>query len=76
VHCHDWPTAPVTYAGIGNAKAVFTIHNLNYGQDLIGRAMQASSVATTVSPTYATEVRPLRCWTPCGQPQTLSNSVV
>ena len=56
MHCHDWPTAPVTYAGIGNAKAVFTIHNLNYGQDLIGRAMQASSVATTVSPTYATEV--------------------
>ena len=56
MHCHDWPTAPVTYAGIGDAKAVFTIHNLNYGQDLIGRAMQASSVGTTVSPTYATEV--------------------
>jgi len=65
VHCHDWPTAPVTYEGIGNAKAVFTIHNLNYGQDLIGRAMQASSVGTTVSPTYATEVRTVCALKPC-----------
>ena len=56
VHCHDWPTAPVTYAGLDGARAVFTIHNLNYGADLIGRAMQASAVGTTVSPTYAAEV--------------------
>lgn len=56
VHCHDWPTAPVAFGDIGQAKAVFTIHNLNYGQDLIGRAMAASRVATTVSPSYAEEV--------------------
>jgi glycosyltransferase involved in cell wall biosynthesis len=37
-------------------RAVFTIHNLNYGADLIGRAMQAAAVATTVSPTYAQEI--------------------
>lgn len=36
---------------------MFTIHNLNYGADLVGRAMQACEVATTVSPTYAREVR-------------------
>lgn len=35
---------------------MFTIHNLNYGADLIGRAMDAASVATTVSPTYAQEI--------------------
>ena len=38
------------------AKSVFTIHNLNYGADLIGRAMAASAACTTVSPTYAAEV--------------------
>ena len=36
-------------------RTVFTIHNLNYGADLIGRAMSEASVATTVSPTYAQE---------------------
>lgn len=56
VHCHDWPTAPVTFAGLEGVKSVFTVHNLNYGADLIGRAMQASAIGTTVSPTYAAEV--------------------
>lgn len=37
-------------------KSVFTIHNLNYGQDLIGRAMEVAAAGTTVSPTYAAEV--------------------
>ncbi|KAK9832645.1 hypothetical protein WJX81_006656 [Elliptochloris bilobata] len=55
VHCHDWATAPVAF-GNPEAAPVFTIHNLNYGADLIGRAMAASAVATTVSPTYAAEV--------------------
>lgn len=35
-------------------------HNLNYGADLIGRAMASADVATTVSPTYAREVGPVR----------------
>lgn len=35
---------------------MFTIHNLNYGAELIGQAMAASAVATTVSPTYAKEI--------------------
>jgi hypothetical protein len=37
-------------------RPVFTIHNLNYGADLIGKAMESSAVATTVSPTYAMEI--------------------
>ncbi|CAL8472333.1 g11876 [Coccomyxa elongata] len=57
VHTHDWATAPVAFGDLGGAtKSVFTIHNLNYGQDLIGRAMGAAAACTTVSPTYATEV--------------------
>ena len=56
IHCHDWPTAPVTYGDTGRARSVFTIHNLNFGADLIGRAMGASAVGTTVSPTYAVEI--------------------
>ena len=57
MHCHDWPTAEVTWAGLEGVKSVFTIHNLNYGADLIGRAMKSSAIGTTVSPTYAAEVR-------------------
>ena len=57
VHCHDWATAPVAFGDLAQAAPVFTIHNLNYGADLIGRAVAAAAVATTVSPTYATEVR-------------------
>ena len=56
IHCHDWPTAPVTFGDTGRARSVFTIHNLNFGADLIGRAMGASAVGTTVSPTYAVEI--------------------
>jgi starch synthase len=59
VHTHDWATAPVAFGDLGGAtKAVFTIHNLNYGADLIGRAMGAAAACTTVSPTYAAEVGP------------------
>ncbi len=61
IHCHDWQSAPIAWGDRGAAKAVFTIHNLSYGADLIGRAMQACSVATTVSPTYAREVGGQRC---------------
>ncbi|KAI8476302.1 MAG: hypothetical protein J3K34DRAFT_382253 [Monoraphidium minutum] len=56
IHAHDWPSAPACWGPRGNAGCVFTIHNLNYGADLIGRAMQACDVATTVSPTYAREI--------------------
>ena len=44
IHCHDWPTAPVCYGDKGPSKSLFTIHNLNFGADLIGRAMQAAQV--------------------------------
>ncbi|CAI5975249.1 unnamed protein product, partial [Closterium sp. NIES-64] len=64
LHCHDWSSAPVAWLqreqysgyGGGNARTVFTIHNLEFGQDMIGRAMAACDMATTVSPTYAAEV--------------------
>lgn len=56
VHCHDWQTAPVAFGDRSGARCVFTIHNMNYGADLIGRAMAAADVATTVSSTYATEI--------------------
>lgn len=57
LHCHDWQSAPVAWGDRGRSKCVFTIHNLNYGADLVGRAMGSCEVATTVSPTYAREVR-------------------
>lgn len=56
IHCHDWQTAAVAFGDRARSKCVFTIHNLNYGADLIGRAIESCNVATTVSPTYATEV--------------------
>ena len=56
MHAHDWPTAPMAFGNLTSARSVFTIHNLNYGADLIGRAMAGAAVATTVSPTYAAEV--------------------
>jgi starch synthase len=56
VHCHDWQSAPIAWGDKNGAKSVFTIHNLNYGADLVGRAMAAAQVATTVSPTYAREI--------------------
>ena len=58
VHAHDWPTAPVAFGDLGGrCRSIFTIHNLNYGADLVGRAMLAAAAGTTVSPTYAAEVR-------------------
>lgn len=54
VHCHDWQTAPATFGG--SCRSVFTIHNLEYKADIVGRAMQACEIATTVSPTYAREI--------------------
>lgn len=56
VHAHDWQTAPLTWENLAGAKTAFTIHNLEYGADLIAGAMGACTVATTVSPTYAAEV--------------------
>ena len=56
MHAHDWPTAPICFGNLTSARSIFTIHNLNYGADLIGRAMSGAAVATTVSPTYAAEV--------------------
>ena len=64
IHTHDWSAALAATrywsdyhnSGLWNPKVVFTIHNLNYGQDLIGQALMASQMATTVSPTYAKEV--------------------
>jgi len=56
VHAHDWQSAPCCWLDRGGAASAFTIHNLNYGADLIGGAMGACDVATTVSPTYAQEV--------------------
>lgn len=64
MHAHDWPTAPVAFGDLGGTcKSIFTIHNLNYGADLIGRAMTAAAAGTTVSPTYAAEV-----WLPLHPP--------
>eukprot|EP00898_Chlorokybus_atmophyticus_P002462 jgi/Chlat1/3216/Chrsp22S03420 len=63
LHCHDWSSAPVARLYSQNymnsmpgAKVIFTIHNLNYGTNLIGEAMAHCQMATTVSPTYRNEV--------------------
>jgi starch synthase len=56
VHAHDWQSAPVLSGDRGGAAAAFTIHNLNFGADLIAVGMAAADVATTVSPTYADEI--------------------
>ncbi|KAK6124494.1 hypothetical protein DH2020_041775 [Rehmannia glutinosa] len=42
--------------GLSKARVVFTIHNLEFGAALIGKAMAFSDKATTVSPTYSQEV--------------------
>lgn len=57
IHCHDWSSAPVSWLfkeqymhyGLSKARVVFTIHNLEFGAPLIGRAMLYSDKATTVS---------------------------
>ena len=56
LHCHDWQSAPAVCLPHDGVAAAFTIHNLNYGADLIAKAMADTNVATTVSPTYATEI--------------------
>lgn len=56
IHAHDWQSAPVVFGDMHPAKSVFTIHNMEFGVDQIGRAVAASAMATTVSPTYAVEV--------------------
>ncbi|PIN08580.1 Starch synthase [Handroanthus impetiginosus] len=64
IHCHDWSSAPVSWLfkeqymhyGLSKARVVFTIHNLEFGAGLIGKAMAYSDKATTVSPTYSREV--------------------
>lgn len=64
IHCHDWSTATVARAywqqyheqGLWKPSIVFTIHNLNYGADLIGEAAFYSQRFTTVSPSYAWEI--------------------
>lgn len=57
IHCHDWSSAPVAWLfkdhyvhyGLTKACVVFTIHNLEFGAPLIGKAMAYSDKATTVS---------------------------
>ncbi|XP_074328864.1 starch synthase 3, chloroplastic/amyloplastic [Apium graveolens] len=64
IHCHDWSSAPVAWLfkdhymqyGLSKARVVFTIHNLEFGAHLIGKAMAYADKATTVSPTYSQEV--------------------
>ncbi|KAA8520072.1 hypothetical protein F0562_014328 [Nyssa sinensis] len=64
IHCHDWSSAPVAqlfkdhyvHYGLSKARVVFTIHNLEFGAHLIGKAMEYSHKATTVSHTYSREV--------------------
>nr|CAB40374.1 Starch synthase isoform SS III [Vigna unguiculata] len=64
IHCHDWSSAPVawlfkeqyTHYGLSKARVVFTIHNLEFGANLIGKAMAYADKATTVSPTYSREI--------------------
>ncbi|XP_075476740.1 soluble starch synthase 3, chloroplastic/amyloplastic-like isoform X3 [Primulina tabacum] len=64
IPCHDWSSAPVAqlfkdqyrHYGLGKARVVFTIHNLEFGAQLITKAMEFSDKATTVSPTYAREI--------------------
>ncbi|XP_043693079.1 starch synthase 3, chloroplastic/amyloplastic-like [Telopea speciosissima] len=64
LHCHDWSSAPVAWLfkdyymhySLSKARVVFTIHNLEFGAHLIGKAMEYSDMATTVSHTYSKEV--------------------
>ena len=64
IHCHDWSTAPVAgllwqnyhSSGLGTPRAVFTIHNADFGLAAIGDAAHHSQAFTTVSPSYAHEI--------------------
>jgi starch synthase len=57
IHAHDWQTAPATWGNYPKAATALTLHNLQFGVDLIRRGMESCDIATTVSPTYADEVR-------------------
>jgi starch synthase len=65
LHCHDWSTADVAKAywseyhwyGLWKPAVVFTIHNLEFGAAKIGEAAYYCQRFTTVSPSYAGEVR-------------------
>ena len=48
----------MVYGDVHPSRSVFTIHNMEFGVDQIGRAVAAADVSTTVSPTYAMEVPP------------------
>ncbi|XP_038690826.1 starch synthase 3, chloroplastic/amyloplastic isoform X2 [Tripterygium wilfordii] len=64
IHCHDWSSAPVAWLfkdqymhyGLTKARVVFTIHNLEFGANNIGKAMAYADKITTVSHTYSKEV--------------------
>ena len=56
LHCHDWQSAPIAFMDRQGIPAVFTIHNMDFGADLISGAVQHAEVSTTVSPTYAVEI--------------------
>jgi len=56
IHCHDWQSAPVAFMDRQGVPCAFTIHNMDFGADLIGRAVETSEASTTVSPTYAVEI--------------------
>lgn len=56
LHCHDWQSAPVSFMDRQGVPCAFTIHNMDFGADLISRAVELSDVSTTVSPTYAVEI--------------------
>lgn len=56
LHCHDWQSAPVAFMDRQGVPCAFTIHNMDFGADLISRAVELSNVSTTVSPTYAVEI--------------------
>ena len=47
--------------GACSLQVVFTIHNLEFGQSYIGEAAYYCQRFTTVSPTYAMEVRHAAC---------------
>lgn len=64
IHTHDWPTAMAAKFfwedyhsfGLWKPKVIFTIHNMNYGQERIAQAALSCQRFTTVSPTYAFEI--------------------
>ena len=56
LHCHDWQSAPIAYMDRQQIPCAFTIHNMDFGADLISQAVSSAQVSTTVSPTYAIEI--------------------